>query len=347
MRVFHVPDDPPPERPPEVVATIGNFDGVHRGHRLLIGKVIERAAQLGARSAVVTFEPHPRLVLRPDVPLFLMSTLEDKAELFEQLGLDLMIAWPFDATVQQLSAEAFLEQLSRYARLRCLVHGPRFALGRRREGTPDVLADFGKRLGFELEQVQPVGSSATVRLVPPSGGTARGREHEPVLSSSAIRELVQAGQIQRVVQALGRLPTVAGVVVKGEGVGRELGFPTANLQVAPTALVPADGVYAGLAELDPYTPRARKVPAAISIGTRPTFDGTRRVVEAYLLDFAGNLYGQKLRLHLVARLRGQERFASLEALIAQMRRDVETTRALLMDYEGAEVERAMLIAADG
>jgi riboflavin kinase/FMN adenylyltransferase len=294
-----------------VAATIGSFDGVHRGHRHLIRYVQARAAALGLQSAVITFDPHPRQVLRPDTPTALLSTVQDRVEVFEQLGVDVALVWRFDTRLQSLTAEQFLAELNRRVTLRCLVHGPGFALGRRRHGTPDVLAELGRRLGFAVEAVAPLRSGA-----------------EPV-SSSAIRRLVEAGRVEDAAAALDRWPSVTGTVVEGEKVGRALGFPTANLDPAIPMAVPADGVYAAWAELAPYTPQARLAPAAVSIGVRPTFGGARRVIEAYLLDFAGDLYGQPLRLHFVARLRGQERFEGIEPLIAQMRRDVAAAWAVL------------------
>ncbi len=336
MRLTRVPEDPPPARRPEVVATIGKFDGVHRGHRFLIGRVVERAAELGVQSAVVTFDPHPTLVLRPYLPLRLLSTVEDRAEIFEQLGVDHTLVWRFDRQTQHTSAEQFLEQLNQRVRLRRLVHGPGFALGYRRQGTAAVLAEIGGWLGFEVEEVAPI---ATER----SGSRGKRPAHDgDLVTSTAIRAMVEAGQIQRAAEALARPPALAGTVVEGEKVGRTLGFPTANLHVDAPLAIPADGVYAAWAELAPYTSRAQRVPAAVSIGTRPQFGGQQRVVEAHLLDFAGSLYGRQVRLHFVARLRGQQRFESVPALVAQIRQDVEVTRRLLQ-IDQAEEE----LAADG
>jgi riboflavin kinase/FMN adenylyltransferase len=321
MRLVRVPDDPLPARPPEVVATIGNFDGVHRGHRALIARLIERAAQLGLQSAVVTFDPHPLRVIRPDLTLGLLSTADEKGELFQALGVDHLLVWRFDAALQQTGAAAFLEALDRRVHLRRLLYGPGFALGRKREGTPDVIAALGARMGFAVEEVSPFADSA-----------------DGVLSSTAIRSLIAAGEVERAARALGRAPTLTGVVVPGERVGRTLGYPTANLALADPLAVPADGVYAGWAEVAPFTPAARRYPAAISIGPRPQFDGPRRVVEAYLLDFDGDLYGQPLRLHVIARLRGQERFADVPALVQQIGRDVAQARAILESGRSRSLE---------
>jgi riboflavin kinase/FMN adenylyltransferase len=347
MRLQRVPEDPPPAEPPAAVVTIGNFDGVHRGHRYLIGRVIERAAALGALSAVVTFEPHPRLVLRPHEPLALLSTLEERADLLEQLGVDHLLVWRFDRETRDLTPEQFFERLNRHVRVRHLVHGPGFALGRQRAGTPDVIAAIGTRLGFGVEEVTALELSR-ITSDPQATGDERDGPASPAaaapVSSGAIRALIEQGKITQAARALARPPTLTGVVIEGASLGRALGFPTANLRLDSPLAVPADGIYAAWAELQPHTPRAQQLPAAVSIGTRPTFGGRARAVEAHLLDFAGDLYGQKLRLHFVARLRGQERFDTPGALVAQMGRDVETTRALLFGHRRAD---AALLAADG
>jgi riboflavin kinase/FMN adenylyltransferase len=335
-----VPDDPPPARPLEAVVTIGKFDGVHRGHQVLIGRAVERAAALGVQSAVVTFDPHPTLVLRPSLPLRLLNTVEDRAEQFEQMGVDQALIWRFDHQTQHTTAEQFLEQLNQRVRIRRLIHGPGFAIGYRRQGTAAVLAEIGGWQGFEVEEVAPVELPAASESV--HEGAA-----DPLVTSTAIREMIAAGQVQRAAVALGRYATFSGVVVEGEKLGRTLGFPTANLRVDGPQAVPADGVYAAWAELAPFTPRAQRIPAAVSVGTRPQFDGQQRLVEAYLLDFAGNLYGQRIRVHFVARLRGQERFDSVESLVAQIRQDVHVVRRLLQDEPARTDILEADLAADG
>ena len=313
MRVLRLPDAPPPTgAPPDVVATIGSFDGVHRGHRALLDVVSRRAAERGMRTAVVTFEPHPRRVLRPGAPLRLISVLDERLALFADVGVEHALVWHFDDRLRSLTPEQFLDELARYVTLRHLVHGPGFALGRARAGTPEVLASLGRERGFGVEEVplQHLDGAAPI-------------------TSTRVREAIEAGDVQAAARSLGRGPTLTGMVVEGEKVGRTLGFPTANLELDPDVVVPADGVYAAWAEHQPFTPLAVMHPAAVSIGERPTFDGRRRVVEAYLLDFDGDLYGETLRLHFVSRLRGQERFDSIDALIEQMRRDVEEARSQL------------------
>lgn len=344
MRVVRVPEDPPPAQPPEAVVTIGNFDGVHRGHQALIRQVVQEAAARRLESAVVTFEPHPRLVLRPDQPVRLLSTLEDKIEQLARLGVDELVVWRFDHQTQQLTAEEFLQRLCRWVRVRRLIHGPGFALGRGRQGTPPVIAEIGRRLGFEVEALHPL----LVSLPTVPGHTPPGEPAAPVpVSSSAIRAMIEAGQVSAAAAALGRPPTLTGIVVPGERLGRALGFPTANLEVPEVQVIPADGVYAAWAELFPGTPRARRRPAAVSIGTRPQFGGTRRVVEAHLLDFDGDLYGTRMRLHFVARLRGQQRFSRVEELVEQMRRDVARVRHVLQHSPREPAAEHELLAADG
>ncbi|HET7769452.1 MAG TPA: bifunctional riboflavin kinase/FAD synthetase [Chloroflexota bacterium] len=309
-----MPDAPPPTGAlPDVAATIGSFDGVHLGHRALLDVVARRAAEGTLSTAVITFDPHPRRVLRPDAPLKLISPLDERLSLFAAVGVHLVLVWRFDERLRSLSPEQFLDELGRYVTLRHLVHGPGFALGRARAGTPEALAALGQQRGFTVEEVP-----------------LRHLEGSAPVTSTRVREAIEAGEVAAATEALGRGPTLTGVVVEGEKVGRTLGFPTANLRLDSDVVVPADGVYAAWAELHPFTPHAETHPAAVSIGERPTFHGRRRVVEASLLDFDGDLYGQTLRLHFVTRLRGQERFTSADALINQMHRDVEEASAALV-----------------
>lgn len=322
MRIIRLPGDSPPEHLPEVVATIGSFDGVHRGHRSLISTVMRRASELGVSSAVITFEPHPRLVLRPESGLHLLSIVEEKAELFEAQGVDFLLIWRFDDVLRNTEPEQFFVDLGRYVRLRSLVHGPGFALGKGRRGTPEVLAQIGRHRGFEVLEVDPYERA--------EGGSTSDAD---LLTSTSIRAMLQAGQVEEAAWGLSRPPTICGIVIEGERVGRTLGFPTANLAVEPQMAVPADGVYAAWAEIDPFTPQARRYPAAVSIGTRPTFDGSQRAIEAFLLDFDGDLYGRRLRLHIIARTRGQERFNTLDSLVEQMHQDVARTRNILSGEE--------------
>ena len=264
---------------------VGTFDGVHLGHL----RVIEAARRAGLRTSVVTFDPHPRAVLGGRVEL--LATLERRLELLAGAGVEDVLVLPFDEKLAALSAEEFAEQILRGIGAETIAAGETFRFGRGREGDLDLL----ERLGFDVRRVPLVEN----------------------ISSSRIRELLHAGDPRRAATLLGRPPEVEGVVVHGDGRGRELGFPTANLDVPDRLLVPPDGVYAG-ATLD------RR--AAVSIGTNPHFDGVERRVEAHLLDFDGELYGQRLVVEVWASLREQRRFESLEELVAAIGDDVEQTR---------------------
>jgi len=264
---------------------IGTFDGVHRGHL----RVIDAARKAGLRTTVVTFDPHPRAVLGGEVEL--LATLERRLELLEAAGVDDALVLHFDERLAALSADEFAELLRRIG-AETVAAGETFRFGRGREGDLPLL----ERLGFDVRPVPLVEN----------------------VSSSRIRQLVHAGETERAAGLLGRPPEVEGIVVRGDGRGRELGFPTANLDLPENLLVPPDGVYAGWA-------RDRR--AAVSIGTNPHFDGVERRVEAHLLDFDDDLYGQRLIVELWAPLREQRRFDSLEQLVAAIGDDVEQTRA--------------------
>jgi len=244
--------------------------------------------------------------------------------------LEHVLVWRFDEVLRSMDASQFLDALARYVTLRHLMHGPGFALGRERRGTVEVLRELGRERGFTLEQVELQAAPGASEAAP--------------ITSTAIRQDIEAGRVQRASRALGRPPTVTGTVVEGARLGRTLGFPTANLRLDGPLAIPADGVYAAWAELNPFTSHASRHPAAVSVGERPTFGGKQRVVEAYLLDFAGDLYGQQLRLHILTRLRGQERFESVAALVEQMKRDVALVRRLLITEES---EAVLPTAADG
>jgi riboflavin kinase/FMN adenylyltransferase len=265
---------------------VGTFDGVHRGHR----HVLEAARRTGLRTTVVTFDPHPRAVLGGRVEL--LVTPERRLELLEEAGVEDVLVLPFDEKLAALSAEEFAEQVLRGIGAETIAAGETFRFGRGREGDLDLLA----RLGLDVRRVPLVEN----------------------VSSSRARELLHAGEPEQGAKLLGRPPEVEGVVVRGDGRGRELGFPTANLDVPEQLLVPPDGVYAGSA-LD------RR--AAVSIGTNPHFDGVERRVEAHLLDFDGDLYGQRLIVEIWSPIREQRRFDSLEELVAAIGDDVERTRA--------------------
>jgi riboflavin kinase/FMN adenylyltransferase len=264
---------------------VGTFDGVHRGHL----RVIDAARSAGLRTGVVTFDPHPRVVLGGHVEL--LATLQRRLELFDEAGVDDVLVLEFDDRLASLQPDEFAERMLRGIGAETVAAGETFRFGRGREGDLGLL----ERLGFDVRRVPLVEN----------------------VSSSRIRQLVHGGEPERAATLLGRPPEVEGIVVRGDGRGRELGFPTANLDVPDGLLVPPDGVYAG------WT-RDRR--AAISIGTNPHFDGVERRVEAHLLDFDGDLYGDRLLVELWSGIREQRRFDSLEELVAAIDDDVERAR---------------------
>jgi riboflavin kinase/FMN adenylyltransferase len=298
-------------RPPTpAVLTIGNFDGVHRGHQQLLGLVQNRADELGLAAVVMTFEPHTRAVVRPDAPLFLLTQLPEKLAQFAQLGMDEAVVIPFTPELAQWDARQFLTWVYRTLPFRELWVGSDFALGHHRTGTTDVLASLGQELGSELHLFPPV------------------RIDGDVVSSTAIRQALLAGDIRRATGLLGRYPLVTGTVVPGAKRGRQLGFPTANLETPPHQALPADGIYATLTT----RPRTgQTLQSVTSIGVRPTFGPSERLVEVYILDFASDIYGEQLDVQFVEFLRPQEAYRGAEALIAQMHRDVAQTRLILRD----------------
>ncbi len=267
-------------------AAIGTFDGVHRGHVA----VIDAARKASLRTTVVTFDPHPRAVLGGRVEL--LATLQRRLELLEAAGVKDVLVLGFDERLAALSAVEFAESMLRGIGAEAVAAGETFRFGRGREGDLELL----ERLGFDVRRVPLVEN----------------------VSSSRVRELVHAGELDRAAALLGRPPEVEGTVVRGDGRGRELGFPTANLDVPEGLLVPPDGVYAGWAG-------DRR--AAVSIGTNPHFDGVERRVEAHLLDFDADLYGNRLVVELWSPIREQRRFDSLDELVAAIGDDVELTRA--------------------
>jgi riboflavin kinase / FMN adenylyltransferase len=294
------------------VVTIGAFDGVHRGHQAIIGHTVKRAAALGVSSVVVTFDPHPSEVVRPGSHPAVLTEARRKAELIEALGVDVLCVIPFTLEVSRLSAETFVHDvLVANLHASSIVVGQNFRFGHKAAGDVALLEQLGRTFGFTVEGAPLVGAETD--------------EHETIVSSTYIRSCVDAGDVTAAATALGRPHRLEGVVVRGDARGRELGFPTANLFTAPHVAVPADGVYAAWLVRRGHQ-RAR---AAVSIGTNPTFAGRQRRVEAYVLDFDGDLYGERLALDFVVRLREQRRYDGVAPLVEQMHRDVEEARIVL------------------
>ncbi|MEV4350242.1 bifunctional riboflavin kinase/FAD synthetase [Actinoplanes sp. NPDC049596] len=290
------------------VVTIGVFDGVHRGHQMIIGHAVKRAHDMGLPSVVVTFDPHPAEVVRPGSHPAVLTEPARKAELIEQLGADALCVVPFTPEFSQLTPEAFVRDvLVESLHAAAVVIGDNFRFGHKAAGDAALLERLGASSGFTVEDAPLV------------------TDHGLVFSSTYIRGCVEKGDVRAAADALGRPHQVTGVVVRGDQRGRELGFPTANLATHRYAAIPADGVYAA------YFLRqdGKPMPASVSVGTNPTFEGTERRVEAYVLDFDGDLYGELVSIDFVAHLRGQVTYTAIEPLIDQIRADVEQTRVLL------------------
>jgi riboflavin kinase/FMN adenylyltransferase len=290
------------------VVTIGSFDGVHRGHQALIKQL--RAAALTARrtSIVITFFPHPSVVLGRAQPYYLTAP-EEKLVQLNQTGIDWLIELPFTAETSRVRAADFVDQLLHYTRMREMWIGHDFALGYKREGDAEFLTKLGEARGFVVHAVDPLTNDGEI------------------ISSSNIRTALRAGDVAHAARLLGRPFRVSGRVVQGDGRGKTIGIPTANLDVWQDHAIPANGVYACRAWVGHIPHRA-----AVNIGTRPTVTSeTRRTVEAHLLDFDKDLYGLNIALDFFERLRGEQKFAGVPELVAQIKSDVETTRQLLSD----------------
>jgi riboflavin kinase/FMN adenylyltransferase len=298
------------------VATIGVFDGVHRGHAEIIRAAVELAHERALPSVLLTFVPHPSEVVRPGSHPPVLTSLVRRAELVEQLGIDVFCALPFTLQFSQLAPAEFAHRaLVDQLHASAVVVGENFRFGHKAAGDVALLQQLGQRFGFNAEGIPLLRD----------GGTP--------ISATFVRSCVQAGDMAGAGRALGRPHRVDGIVERGDQRGRELGFPTANLRTEAWTAVPADGVYAGRAvRLDEW---GRTVPgpplgvAAISVGTNPTFEVRQRRVEAYVLDFDGDLYGDAIGLEFVERLRGMEKFDTVPALVEQMHADVARTRTLI------------------
>jgi riboflavin kinase/FMN adenylyltransferase len=284
---------------------VGTFDGVHRGHQFLIRLLRQRAAARGLATGVLTLHPNPLTVVRPGTEVTYLTSLDERIELIQALGVDAVAPVSFTSDVSQVGADEFVQLMVEELQLRYLLVGPDFALGRGREGSGERLAEIGQRLGVEVESA-PAES-----------------EDGHKIGSSDIRAAIAAGDMDRVTYLLGRRYAVRGPIVRGAERGRTIGFPTANVAVAPDRALPPFGVYAACGYV-----RETVYQAAVNIGRRPTFDNGAPTVEAFLLDYAGDLYGEELRVEFVRRLRGEVKFSGVDALKEQIARDVADTRAI-------------------
>lgn len=290
----------------DVVATLGAFDGVHRAHQMLLRQVVDRARYLGISSLCVTFHPHPDLVLYPERKLTYLTDRDEKERLIRALGIDHVMVLQFTRELSMLRPEEFIDLLQADHRLVELWLGPDAAFGRGRSGTLGAVAEIGRVQGFALHMVPPF------------------RFDHEVVSSTLIRSLITQGEVEHAARELGRHYRLSGQVVVGARRGRQLGFPTANLHPPADATVPADGVYAVWAWLD-----GERHPAVVNLGGRPTFEEAERLMEVHLLDFQQDIYGRTLAVDFVRKLRGVQRFPSVEALAAQIQQDAAAARAVL------------------
>ena len=297
---------------------VGVFDGVHRGHRQLIARAVQEARQRGLPAVVVTFDPHPAELVRPGTHPARLSTLDRRAELVAEIGADVFCVIPFTEQLSRMAPAGFAhEVLVDKLHAAVVVVGRNFTFGHKAAGDVTTLAELGRRFGFVCEALDLITERS-------AGAASIDTADEVTFSSTYIRSCIDAGAVRDAAHALGRWHRVDGVVVHGHKRGHDLGFPTANVACPPHTAIPADGVYAGWFGIG-----GRRLMAAVSVGTNPTFSGRVRTVEAYVLDVDENFYGHEVEVEFVARLRGQERYDGIEPLIAQMNLDVENAREIL------------------
>lgn len=290
---------------PGSVVTLGNFDGLHLGHQALVRNAVEDARRLGARSVVLTFEPHPLRILAPTRAPKLLLSHKDKMELLQALEVDVVVIQKFDAAFASVPARDFVARvLVERLGVKKIWVGRDLRFGQGRKGSVDELLQWGCEDGFDVGIVEPI-----LR-----GGVR--------VSSSVVRQIVEEGRVDEAVPMLGRFHIVSGRVVSGARRGRELGFPTANIS-SRTEVLPLDGIYATLFQCG-----ANRYLSASSIGTNPTFGDGPKTVESFLLDFEGDLYGESVKLYFVKRIRAEKKFASVDELVAQMHQDVARARVI-------------------
>jgi riboflavin kinase/FMN adenylyltransferase len=292
------------------VITVGMFDGVHKGHQYLMGCLKEAAARQGFASGVITFTNHPRSVMRPDVRVPLLTTPEDRLRLISEQGVDLVVPLSFTPDLSYLRAREFVELLRETLNMRGLVVGPDFAFGYQREGTAELLTQLGKEMDFTMEVVKPV------------------KFEDRIVSSTAVRACVQGGEMEDAAWMLTRPFILAGFVVEGDQRGRQIGFPTANVDIEPSIITPADGIYATWTQADGKT-----YASATNIGFRPTFGGGGRQVETHLFDYSGDLYNARIRVAFARKLRDEVKFNGVDDLVKQLHEDVAQAKVVLAENE--------------
>ena len=292
----------------ETFLTIGVFDGVHAGHRYLLRRLQQRAAERNLLSGVVTFNPHPQSVLHPDDHLPCLSDLDDRVTTFQRLGVNTIAVLTFTPQLAQLSARDFISLLKKYLKMRGIMVGPDFVLGRGGEGDIGLLHTLGDEMKFSVEVIP----SYTI--------------NGEVVSSTLIRQALVQGDMRRVQKLMGRNFYLKGRVITSDKRGRLLGFPTANLDVNPQQALPSNGIYATITQVD-----GKQFPSATNIGTRPTFGAGEKMVETHLLNYQGDLYSKEIRVEFVKKLRDEQRFSCAEELKTQMAKDVQDVDAILAE----------------
>jgi riboflavin kinase/FMN adenylyltransferase len=290
----------------ETLLTIGVFDGVHAGHRYLLEKLQQRAAEKNLLSGVVTFSPHPQSVLYPHNQLPWLSSLDDRVKTFQELGVKTIAVLTFTPRIAQLSARDFISLLKKYLEMRGIVVGPDFALGQGQQGNIDLLRALGREMEFSVEVIP----SYTI--------------NGEIVSSTLIRRVLAQGDMRKVERLMGRYFQLGGKVITSDKRGRVLGFPTANLDIRLQQALPANGIYATVAQVD-----GKQFSSATNIGVRPTFGNGGKTVETHLLNYKGDLYGKDMRLEFVQKLRDEQSFPSSEDLKAQIEKDVREVEAIL------------------
>jgi len=290
----------------DMLLAIGVFDGVHLGHKYLISELLEQASQQDLLSGVITFHQHPQEVVSPENRLLFLTDLKRRSQLLRSEGVDVVIPLSFTAELANLSARQFVGLLQKNLRMRGLVVGTDFALGKNREGDINTLRQLGEEMDFSVAVVAPVMINGEV------------------VSSTAVRKALANGDMEKVHRLTGRSFDLSGNVVAGTGRGMKLGFPTANLDISPEQALPADGVYAGWTYID-----GKAHQAMTNIGRNPTFGSGNRTVETYIIDYSGDLYGRELKIDIIERLRDERKFDSVEALKEQVAEDVRQGKAIL------------------
>lgn len=290
----------------ETLLTVGVFDGVHLGHKHLLSEVIKKAKLNNLISGVVTFRQHPLSLLEPQSGLQLLTTIPQKIKLLKDEGIEIVITLDFTLELAQIGIKQFTGLLKEYLKMRGLVVGPDFAMGRNREGDIDTLHTLEKSMGFNLTVVPP---------------TTKNNE---LVSSTSIRKALAQGNMKKVHDMLGRYFSLEDRIVASSGRGKSLGFPTANIDVNPVQALPADGVYATVAYIDD-----RPLQSITNIGSRPTFGESERTVEVYIFDYSGDLYRRNLKIDIIERLRSQQKFTDAEGLINQIKDDISKAKVIL------------------